>query len=70
MDVLQIAIGVALAATVLVLFLGLFSMARGGAFNAKYGNLLMRLRVIVQGVAAALIALAMVLMAYGFLNNG
>ncbi len=70
MEVLQIAIGVALAATVLVLFLGLFSMARGGAFNAKYGNLLMRLRVIVQGVAAALIALAMVLMAYGFLNNG
>lgn len=70
MNVLQIAIGVALAATMLVLFLGLFSMARGGAFNAKYGNLLMRLRVIVQGVAAALIALAMVLMAYGFLNNG
>ena len=54
----------------LVLFLGLFSMARGGSFNAKYGNLLMRLRVIVQGIAAALIALAMVLMAYGFLDNG
>ena len=70
MNVLQIAIGLALAATALVLFLGLFSMARGGSFNAKYGNLLMRLRVIVQGVAAALIALAMVLMAYGFLDNG
>ena len=70
MTILQIAIGVALAATVLVLFLGLFSMARGGSFNAKYGNVLMRVRVIVQGIAAALIAIAMALMAYGFFDNG
>ncbi len=70
MNLLQIAIGLALAATVLVLFLGLFSMARGGTFNAKYGNLLMRLRVIVQGIAATLIAVAMALMAYGFFDNG
>lgn len=70
MDILQIAVGIALAATVLVLFLGLFSMARGGAFNARYGNLLMRVRVVVQGVAVAMIAVAMFLLAYGYFGNG
>lgn len=33
------------------LFAGLFSMVRGGEFNAKYGNRLMRLRVFFQGLA-------------------
>ena len=42
-----------------VLFLGLFSMARGGEFNKKYGNRLMRLRVVMQGAALVLLALAM-----------
>ena len=36
-------------ATIAVLFLGLFSMARGGEFNRKYGNVLMRFRVAVPG---------------------
>jgi hypothetical protein len=50
---------VALVATVGVLFLGLFSMARGGEFNKKYGNRLMRWRVFMQGAALVLLALAM-----------
>ncbi len=69
MGIIQIAIGLALAATVVVLFLGLFSMARGGKFNARYGNTLMRLRVIIQGVALAIIAGAMLLLAYGHFGN-
>lgn len=54
---------VALSATLAVLFAGLFSMARGGDFNRKHGNRLMRWRVIAQGAALALIALAMLLAA-------
>ncbi|PZQ46104.1 MAG: hypothetical protein DI551_05705, partial [Micavibrio aeruginosavorus] len=36
----------------------LFSMVKGGEFNQKYGNKLMRARVIMQGIALALFALA------------
>jgi Hypoxia induced protein conserved region len=39
------------------LCLGLFSMAKGGAFARKYGNRLMRARVILQAAALALFAL-------------
>ncbi len=53
-----IAIGFALASVRVALALGLFSMTRGGDFNAKYGNMLMRARVVCQFVAIALIALA------------
>lgn len=48
----------ALLAVFGALVLGLLSMARGGAFNARYGNKLMRLRVILQILAVGLIALA------------
>ena len=37
---------------------GIIGMARGGEFNAKYGNKLMRARVIAQGCALVLFALA------------
>lgn len=50
---------IAMLITLGVLFTGLFSMARGGEFNAKYGNKLMRARVVAQAVAIALFALAM-----------
>jgi Hypoxia induced protein conserved region len=42
---------VLLFAVVAVLLVGVFAMARGGAFNAKYGNKLMRARVVLQAVA-------------------
>ena len=67
---LNIAIVAALAATMAALALGLVSMAKGGAFDARYGNLLMRLRVVVQGVAIALVAAAMLLMALGPSGTG
>ena len=50
---------IAMFLTLASLVLGLFSMVKGGAFNEKYGNKLMRLRVTMQGVALALFALAM-----------
>jgi len=47
-------------ATLGALFVGIFSMTRGGDFNRKYGNRIMRLRVLLQFVAIALIALSFV----------
>jgi len=44
-----------------ILFTGLFAMARGGEFNRKYGNRLMRWRVIAQAVALVILALAFLL---------
>ena len=41
------------------LFGGLIAMAKGGEFNEKYGNKLMRWRVMMQGLALALFAAAM-----------
>lgn len=49
---------IAMAITVGVLATGIIGMARGGEFNAKYGNKLMRARVIAQGCAIALFAIA------------
>ena len=51
-------IGLALAAVLAALGLGIFSMTRGGEFSARYGNKLMQARVITQSVAFALLALA------------
>ena len=48
----------AMLAALSVLGLGIFSMAKGGDFNKKHGNKLMQARVILQGVALGLLALA------------
>jgi hypothetical protein len=56
---------VALLATVGILFLGLFSMARGGEFNRKYGNRLMRFRVAFQAVAILLVLIIILLINHG-----
>ena len=53
--VLQALIVLAMLAVLGVLFIGVFAMVRGGEFNRKYGNKLMRLRVILQFTAVALI---------------
>jgi len=42
------------------LIIGIFGMVKGGEFNKKYGNKLMRARVILQGAALAFFALAVV----------
>lgn len=52
----------AMLATLGVLFLGLFSMARGGEFNRRHGNRFMRWRVALQGAAIALFILLVFLM--------
>lgn len=49
---------VAMFLTLAVLATGIISMIKGGEFNAKYGNKLMRMRVMMQGIAIALFALA------------
>jgi hypothetical protein len=52
----------AMLATLGVLFFGLFSMARGGDFNRRNANKLMRARIVCQAVALAIFALLMVIM--------
>ncbi len=54
-SIFTILIPIALAATLGILILGIVSMLRGGSFNAKYSNKLMRMRVIAQLVAILLI---------------
>lgn len=46
-----------MAATAIVLVIGIALMARGGAANHRYGNKLMVLRVLLQGLALATVAL-------------
>jgi len=50
---------IAMLITLGVLFTGIYSMARGGEFNRKYGNKLMRYRILAQGIALLLFAIAM-----------
>jgi len=64
-DILPYLIGLALFAVLAVLATGVIAMFRGGKFNAKYSNKLMRWRVITQGVAIALLALMFVLTMQG-----
>jgi len=53
--VFPVLIGAALLAVLAVLFTGIVSMLRGGEFNRKYGNKLMRWRVALQALAVLLI---------------
>lgn len=57
MNVAFVLLIIAMLAVVAFLFLGLFSMARGGEFNRKYGNIFMRYRVAAQVVAVLLFLL-------------
>ena len=54
-SILTILIPIAVAATLLILIVGVISMLRGGGFNAKNSNRLMRLRVLSQLIAVLLI---------------
>ena len=45
-------------AVVGVLVTGIISMVKGGEFNKKYGNRLMQARVLLQGLALAMLAMA------------
>jgi len=56
-DPFLVAAFVAVAAVAIVLLLGLGGFARGGAFNRKNANRLMRWRIGLQALAVALILL-------------
>ncbi len=64
-SVLNTLVMVALAGTLAVLIAGIFAMARGGEFNRKWGNLLMRARVASQGLAILLLFAGVFAMARG-----
>jgi hypothetical protein len=53
---------VAMLATLGVLLFGLFSMARGGEFDRRNANRLMRWRVILQGGAVILFLILILVM--------
>ena len=55
--VLPMLIILSLIAVLIVLGLGIIRMLRGGDFNRRYGNKLMRVRVATQGLAILLILL-------------
>ncbi len=55
----DILIPVALAAVVITLGLGIYSLYRGGDFGRSYSNKLMRLRIVLQAVAIALLVAAL-----------
>jgi uncharacterized membrane protein len=56
-----ILIPLALGAVALTLFVGVFAMFRGGAFNRKWSNKLMRMRVALQFGAILIIVAAVAL---------
>lgn len=56
-DPLFILVAIACAVVVVILMVGVGGFARGGAFNAKYANKIMRLRLLAQFVAVILILL-------------
>jgi hypothetical protein len=58
-------IPVGLAATALILGVGIYSLAKGGAFAKENANKLMRLRVLAQAVTIVLILLFLILIGRG-----
>ncbi len=58
-QILTILLGINLFAVAGVLLAGVFGMARGGEFNRKQSNRMMRLRVGLQGLAVVLFLLLM-----------
>ncbi len=54
---------VAMLGTLGVCLVGIFALARGGDFNKRYGNKLMRARILLQ--LLALVVFAVLMMAVG-----
>jgi len=64
-DPLFAVVVLAILAVVAVLGIGIGGFALGGEFNRKYGNLMMRLRLLFQAIAVALILLYVFLRGQG-----
>ncbi|MBK0327716.1 twin transmembrane helix small protein [Rhodobacteraceae bacterium F11138] len=56
-DPIFLLIILAMAAVVVVLVIGIGGFGKGGAFNRKYGNKMMRLRILAQFIAVVLIVI-------------
>ncbi|CAN5658373.1 twin transmembrane helix small protein [soil metagenome] len=54
----DILIPLALLSVVITLFIGLYALFKGGDFGRSYSNKLMRLRVLLQAIAVALLVTA------------
>jgi hypothetical protein len=52
---LPLLLGIVLLAILAVLLTGVIGMARGGEFNRRHGNRLMRWRVLLQVLAVAIV---------------
>ena len=59
-DPLFIVAAIACLAVVVVLLVGVGTFARGGEFNRKYANKIMRLRLLAQFVAVVLIVVLVI----------
>ena len=57
-----ILMGIGMLATLAILATGIVSMARGGEFNDRWGNKLMRYRIVAQGFALAMFAVGLILL--------
>lgn len=55
--VVGVLVAVSLGATLMVMGAGMAGMFRGGEFNRKYGNVLMRCRIAAQATTVVLLAL-------------
>lgn len=51
---------IAMLITAVVLIIGLVGFYRGGEFNRKYGNLIMRLRIVSQAVTVLFMLLFLI----------
>jgi nitrogen fixation-related uncharacterized protein len=58
MDIFSYLIPISLAAVALVLATGIYALFRGGDFGRSYSNKLMRLRVVTQAIAIAILVAA------------
>jgi len=58
-------IPIGLAVTAIILGIGIYSLAKGGAFAKEHSNKLMRYRVLAQGITIALMALFLLLIGKG-----
>ncbi len=57
-DIVFVLVVVAVIVVALILVAGVVAMMRGGEFNRKYGNRLMRARLVAQAVAVVLVLVA------------
>src|ERR1700741_5407215 len=55
MDIFSFLIPAALAAVPIVLAFGIYALYRGGDFGRSYSNKLMRLRIVTQAIAVAIL---------------